>query len=132
VALVIDASVTACWAFDDEDHATAARARERLETEDAWVPSLWFFEVRNSLIVAERRGRVDEAHVSRFLGLLARLPIQIDYDPVDGDLMNMARQRRLTAYDAAYLELARRKGAPLATLDRALATAASSADVALV
>jgi hypothetical protein len=55
---VLDASIAACWAFDDEDHPVAALALERVRTDEARVPSLWWFEVRNTLIVNERRGRL--------------------------------------------------------------------------
>ena len=57
---VLDASIAACWAFDDEDHPVAALALERVRTDEARVPSLWWFEVRNTLIVSERRGRLTE------------------------------------------------------------------------
>ena len=58
---VLDASIAACWAFDDEDHPVAALALERVRTDEARVPSLWWFEVRNTLIVSERRGRLTES-----------------------------------------------------------------------
>ena len=58
---VLDASFAACWAFDDEDHPVAALALERVRTDEARVPSLWWFEVRNALMVSERRGRLTEA-----------------------------------------------------------------------
>ena len=57
---VLDASVAACWAFDDEDHPVAAVALERIRADEAIAPSLWWFEVRNTLIVNERRGRLSE------------------------------------------------------------------------
>ena len=72
---VLDASVAACWAFDDEDHPVAALALERIRADEARVPSLWWFEVRNTLIVNERRGRLtesDTAGVSAWVGAPAR------------------------------------------------------------
>ena len=121
---VLDASVAACWAFDDEDHPIAALALERVRTDEARVPSLWWFEVRNTLIVNERRGRLTESDTAAFLRGLVRLRVTLDRSPKEGDVLALARHRRLTVYDAAYLELARRESAPLATLDVALATAA--------
>ena len=121
---VLDASVAACWAFDDEDHPVAALALERVRTDEARVPSLWWFEVRNTLIVNERRGRLTENDTAAFLRGLARLGVTVDRSPVEADVLTLARRHRLTVYDAAYLELARRDGVPLATLDTALATAA--------
>ena len=64
---VLDASIAACWAFDDEDHPVAALALERVRRTDARVPSLWWFEVRNPLIVSERRGRLTESGTAAFL-----------------------------------------------------------------
>jgi predicted nucleic acid-binding protein len=121
---VLDASVAACWAFDDEDHPVAALALERIRADEARVPSLWWFEVRNTLIVNERRGRLTESDTAAFLRGLVRLRVTLDRSPKEGDVLALARHRGLTVYDAAYLELARREGAPLATLDAALAAAA--------
>jgi predicted nucleic acid-binding protein len=121
---VLDASVAACWAFEDVDHPVAALALERVRADEACVPSLWWFEVRNTLIVNERRGRLTESDTTAFLRALARLNIAVDRSPDEADVLMLARRRRLTVYDAAYLELARREGVPLATLDTALAAAA--------
>ena len=121
---VLDASVAACWAFEDEDHPVAALALERVRADEARPSSLWRFEVRNTLIVNERRGRLTESDTTAFLRALARLNIAVDRSPDEADVLMLARRRRLTVYDAAYLELARREGVPLATLDSALAAAA--------
>jgi predicted nucleic acid-binding protein len=129
---VLDASIAACWAFDDEDHPVAALALERVRTDEARVPSLWWFEVRNTLIVSERRGRLMESDTTRFLHGLAHLRVSVDRSPKEADVLALARHRRLTVYDAAYLELARREGAPIATLDAALATAARAERVPLL
>jgi len=129
---VLDASIAACWAFDDEDHPVAALALERVRTDEARVPSLWWFEVRNTLIVNERRGRLTESDTADFLRGLVRLRVTLDRFPKEGDVLALARHRALTVYDAAYLELARREGAPLATLDAARATAARAERVPLL
>ncbi|MGD0188645.1 MAG: type II toxin-antitoxin system VapC family toxin [Roseiarcus sp.] len=121
---VLDASVAACWAFEDEDHPVAALALERVRTDEARAPSLWWFEVRNTLIVNERRGRLTESDIAAFLRGLARLGVTVDRSPDEADVLMLARRRGLTVYDAAYLELARRERLPLATLDAALAKAA--------
>jgi predicted nucleic acid-binding protein len=126
VSFVLDASIAACWAFEDEGHPIAAAAWDRLGDDgEARVPALWWFEVRNVMLVNERRGRIAQADVVRFLGALARFRIVIDSDPVSSELLNLARRYRLTAYDAAYLELALREGVALLTLDDRLAKAAS-------
>jgi predicted nucleic acid-binding protein len=121
---VIDASIAACWAFDDEDHPVAALALERIRTDEALVPSLWWFEVRNTLIINERRGRLTEADVTVFLRGLARLGVTIDRTPDEAAVLTLARRHRLTVYDASYLELAQREGVLLATLDKELVDAA--------
>jgi predicted nucleic acid-binding protein len=100
-------------------------ALERVRTDAALVPSLWWFEVRNTLIVSERRGRLTESDTVTFLHGLAHLRATVDRSPEEeADVLSLARHRGLTIYDAAYLGLARREGAPLATLDAALAAAA--------
>jgi predicted nucleic acid-binding protein len=132
MSFVVDASVTACWAFDDEDHLSAAAALGLMSEDEAFAPTLWWFEVRNTLIRGERRGRITEAGANQFLRDLGAMPIAIDRDPVGADLMNIARRLRLTAYDAAYLELAVRLGATLATLDGHLAGAAKAMGVGLI
>ena len=81
MAFVLDASVTAVWAFDDEDHPVAGLARQSLLDDPAYAPSLWWFELRNTLIVNERRKRITEMQVASFLETLARLPIQLDFEP---------------------------------------------------
>jgi predicted nucleic acid-binding protein len=126
---VVDASITACWAFDDEDHPRATAALERLRTDEAFAPSLWWYEVRNILVVGERRGCIAENDTAAYLRSLGRLPIWIDAEAVDANLLDLARRHRLSAYDAAYLELALRINAPLETLDAALAKAALAAGV---
>ncbi|MDZ5645967.1 type II toxin-antitoxin system VapC family toxin [Nitrospirillum sp. BR 11828] len=129
---VVDVSVAACWLMPDEDSNAATVAFERLTTDPAVVPSLWWFEIRNMLLVNERRRRLDETQTTRALALLAQLPFRIDTSPDSTSVMRLARQHRLTAYDAAYLELAQRLVLPLATLDDALASAARREGVPLV
>jgi predicted nucleic acid-binding protein len=129
---VVDASVAASWLLPDEGRPEALRAYARLVGDHAVVPSLWWFEVRNLFVVNERRGRVDREQTRQALSLLAALPIELDFEPVEATLLHFARQHRLTAYDAAYLELAKRYTLPLATLDKALATAARAELVTLI
>lgn len=129
---VLDASVALAWAFAEDESNTAPAALGRLRTDEAVAPALWWFEVRNTLVVGERRGRLTEADTAAFLGELARLGIAIDRAPQELDVLALARRYRLTVYDAAYLELAQRLGAPLATLDRELQAAARQSGIALL
>jgi predicted nucleic acid-binding protein len=103
-----------------------------LQTEEALAPALWWFELRNGLVVNERRGRITEQKSAEFLADLSGLGITIDRSPNEGRLMSLARRHRLTVYDAAYLELALREGLPLATLDALLAEAARQEGVAVL
>jgi predicted nucleic acid-binding protein len=129
---VLDASIAACWAFDDEDHPAAALALERIRTDEAVAPSLWWFEVRNTLIVSERRGRLAEADTTAFLHELSRFGVMIDRMPQEAAILTLARRHRLTVYDASYLELAQREALPLATLDADLRSAAAALGIALI
>ena len=129
---VLDASVTAYWCFEDEEVPVADAAMDRLPEDHAVVPALWWFEIRNILVVNERRGRIESADSDVFLNDLARLPIRIESDSNERLVVALARTHRLTAYDAAYLDLAVRLTAPIATLDRALADAARAEGLELV
>lgn len=121
---VLDASIAACWAFPDEQGPRADAALARVRIEDAVVPSLWWFEVRNILVVNERRKRITEAGTNSFLRELARLRIRVDREPEENAVLRLARAHLLSVYDASYLELALREAIPMATLDGKLAAAA--------
>jgi predicted nucleic acid-binding protein len=131
---VLDASVTLSWAFANEATPFTVRILERLKTARAVAPAVWPFEVINALVDAERRGRINAAQQAEFLERLRLLPISIEHRPVawlGQQILPLARAHRLTAYDAAYLELAIREGLPLATLDGDLRKAAAAAGAAL-
>jgi predicted nucleic acid-binding protein len=131
---VLDTSVAVSWFFEDEAGEYTNAVLESLTEWEAVVPSLWPLEVANVLLVAERRRRCSEAEAVRFIELLESLPIATDDDTARCALhgaYQLAREYALTAYDAAYLELAMRLGAPLATLDRQLAEAAAKAGVTI-
>jgi predicted nucleic acid-binding protein len=96
------------------------------------VPAVRWFEVRNLLVAGERHGRMNSAGTAEFLADLKRLSIRLDLTPVSAAVLALARLHRLTVYDAAYLELALRVDAPLATLDKKLAAAADAAGVQLI
>jgi predicted nucleic acid-binding protein len=132
VPFVIDASVAACWLLPDESHHRADAAFDRFPNDTALAPSLWWFEMRNIMLSSERRGRLKPTVTEQLLFLLSNLPIHIDRHPNETDLMTLARRHKLTAYDAAYLELALREGLALATLDAALIQAAKAEGVELI
>ena len=130
--MVVDASVTISWYLADEASATIQSILQRLGESEAIAPVLWWFEIRNVLLVNERRARLDAPQTAAILAHLARLPIALDRDPAGDAVLALARAHRLTFYDATYLELALRRAAPLATLDRRLAAAARTVAVPLL
>ena len=131
---VLDASMTLSWAFEDESTPFTIAVLKSLETAHAIASALWAFEVASVLSIAERRGRMNRTAQTAFLERLRRLPITIEHRPATWlaqQILPLARTYHLSAYDAAYLELATREGLPLATLDDDLRQAASAAGVAL-
>ena len=99
---------------------------ERVARSGAVAPALWPLEVLNVLVLAERRKRLSAVQRHELAGFLRELPITLNQETAAqawGMTARLAEQHRLTLYDAAYLELARRLGLPLATLDQQLRTA---------
>lgn len=129
--VALDASITVAWVLE-ETNTRALLAQQTVENGQAIVPRLWWFEVRNALIVNERRGRIGELLSARFLSELSRFAIAFDDTTDEKRVMALARRHRLTVYDAAYLELALRENVPLATLDAPLAAAARAEGVPLL
>ena len=130
---ILDSSVTLSWYFKDEANGYANLVRRSLSRAAAVVPALWPLEVANILILGERRQRSTEAEASKWLRYLQMLPIRVDEETAArawSDILHVARSYDLSAYDAAYLELAIRLGLPLASLDDRLKRAAASAGVA--
>ncbi len=127
MTLVLDASMAIAWLFDEEQTEAAHAVMRRVVAEGAIVPSLWRLEIANVLRNAVRRGRCTEAYVDRSLARLGRLAIERDEETDDhawGSTRTLARKENLSLYDAAYLELAIRRGMSLASCDKALIAAA--------
>lgn len=132
---ILDASVTMAWCFPEEGGSHALAVLQSLRNAEAVVPAIWPLEVGNALLVAERRRRLLAADAVRFLGLLDGLAIEVDSFSAGRALrttLPLARERGLSLYDAAYLELAMREDLPLATLDEKLKRAAKAAGVQLL
>lgn len=132
MSFVLDASTTLAWCFQDEEDEVATSALERLQETEAFVPAIWSLEVANGLLTAERRKRIGATAASKAMRLLLSLPIVPD--PAErardfGITWRLARTHQLSAYDAAYLELAIRLGVPLLTLDERLRGAAAKEDL---
>jgi predicted nucleic acid-binding protein len=126
---VIDASITGAWMLPDELHPLAEDCQKSLAIDHALVPAVWWFEIRNLLIVSELRGRLDRTATSKALDIISVYPIVRDQSPDEAALLNLARIHGLTVYDAAYLELAIRAKMSIATLDKKLAAAATAEKV---
>lgn len=123
---VLDASIVAAWVLQDEDETAARAALKRIAVDEAVVPALFWFEIRNILVASERRGRITEVLTRQFLRSLVLLPISVDSSPEEERVLRLARLHKLSVYDAAYLELAQRKSIRLASLDEALVKAAKA------
>jgi predicted nucleic acid-binding protein len=121
--IVVDASVALAWCFPDEASDYADDVLVALEGQPVLVPAVWPLEVANALLVGQRRKRITQPEVRRFVELLEGLTIHQNSLPVAGSVSNilpLAREYGLSAYDASYLEVAIRWNAPLATLDSEL------------
>ncbi len=132
--IVLDASLALQWFLEDEtDRTYSLKVLESLRDQRARVPVLWFYEVGNGLIVAQRRKRIRSNQVHEFLRKLLLLPIDATEQTASEvfQLADLAQTHRLTVYDAAYLALATATNLPLATNDHELRRAAGAANVML-
>lgn len=123
VKFVLDCSIVMAWCFEDEITDYSEQVFESFSHVTAIVPALWPLEVSNALLTAERKKRIATIKSIEFKESLGLLPIQIDYETSKramGSIMEVAREMRLTIYDACYLELAMRNSLPLATFDNDL------------
>ncbi len=130
---VLDSSMALAWGLPDETSTKADRFLAHVSAHDTlWVPALWWYEVSNALVTAQRRRRVSKADRLGLLQLYGRLPLQTDTHlstETMWRLQALAEEHALSAYDAAYLELATRRGLGLATLDQRLLAAARNAGI---
>lgn len=135
MSFVLDASVAMRWFFGDgkpSELAYAAKVLDALKTDDAVVPVTWGLEVSNVITRSEAKGFVTEARSGAFLEMLDGVSIEADastFAHAMSDTLQLARRYKLSAYDASYLELALRRGVPLATLDKDLQKALTKAGV---
>jgi predicted nucleic acid-binding protein len=135
MSLVLDSSVILAWVYSDETTEAVKQVLEMLSQSSAWVPGLWRLEIANVLEMGVRRGRHDAGFRDGTLADLALLPIHLDAETdrhAWGATARLAERHRLTLYDAAYLELALRRGLPLATVDQELRRAASTENLVLL
>jgi predicted nucleic acid-binding protein len=132
---VIDNSVVMSWCFQDETSKYTDAILGHLELATAYVPAIWPLEVSNVLLVAERKKRLSQADSSRFISLLFELPIIVEQESPErmlSEILALAREYKLSSYDASYLDLAMRKGLPLATTDKNIIAAAKRSNVTIL
>ncbi len=132
---VLDCSAALSWVLPDETSPAMDQVLFGIVAEGAAAPSLWPYEVANALAVASRRGRITAAGRTTATRFLGQLPVEIDQSDKTrlwSDVLGLAIQHQLSAYDASYLELALRLGKPLATLDRKLIQSAQTCGVAIL
>ncbi|MBK7471131.1 MAG: type II toxin-antitoxin system VapC family toxin [Betaproteobacteria bacterium] len=135
MSFVLDNPVTMCWLLNDGNEggiAYSAMVLEALKERQAIVPGIWALEVANVIAKIEAKALIAEARTQEFVATLSRMNIVVDKGTAShalGEILNLARRYKLSAYDAAYLELALREGLPLATLDDALEKAGRKAGV---
>lgn len=132
MSLVLDSSATLDWLYNEEGSESIRQLFKQIATSGAWVPGLWRLEVGNILEMGIRRGQHDSNFRDKTFADLLLLPISIDPETdlhAWNETAHIASQCRLTLYDAAYLELALRRGLPLASLDSDLRKAATRESV---
>ncbi len=125
-APVLDCSAVCAWLLDDESDSRADAHLEQIAETGALAPALLWAELRNALVVAERRGRIAPEQTLAVLREVDALGLRFDQAPDSPATLALARKHRLTVYDAMYLELATREGCPLISLDRKLRLAAKA------
>jgi predicted nucleic acid-binding protein len=128
LSVVLDASLTLAWYFEDERTPAADQVLDRVTETGAVVPALWRLEVANGLQVAVRRKRCDAAFRDRAIAELSCLPISLDAETNSfawTTMLHLADRFKLSLYDACYLELAQRQRVPLGSLDDQLCVAAT-------
>jgi len=130
--VVIDNSVFMAWCMGDENDPTANNTMLRVIEEGGVVPRIWWYELRNALLMNERRGRISQQQVADTLADSQALGISFDDGHDEVQVLDLARRFELTVYDSAYLEVALRRSLPLATLDDRLRKAAETIGVAVV
>lgn len=132
---VADASAALAWCFEDEANSWTDGLLERLRQGDRIVvPAHWPTEILNGRLVASRRKRIKADQPALFWDELARLPIETEpaLTPSQAKtVLDLGEKYGLTVYDAAYLELARRRNLPLGALDAELRKAAQAESIPL-
>lgn len=129
---VLDCSIVCAWLLTDESVPEADSILDQVGASGAVAPGIWWAELRNVLIMAERRRRISPSETGVALAAVQALGVMLDHSAEGATVLRLARDYRISVYDALYLELPIREQRPLATLDRALGKAAESEQVRLL
>ena len=135
MSFVFDASVILAWQFPDEECEVVDHVADLLIDQTAWVPAHWHAEIANGFAIAVRRKRLTPDYRQEALARISDLPIKTDHEGTAAlwnETQLLCDEYQLSAYDAAYLELARRRRIPLATLDTAMNRAAEELGISLI
>lgn len=135
MSFVVDASVIFSWQFPDEDSDLVSQVVEMFIEQTAWVPAHWHAEIANGFAIAVRRNRLTRDYREGALQRICDLPIRTDHDSTPAlwnETQIICDDYQLSAYDAAYLEVAQRRRIPLATLDKSMARAAGALGISLI
>lgn len=134
--LVMDCSVTMAWCFENEATPLTENLLDNLHQISIAVPLIWSLEVINVLLMAERTKRINSIKAIEFIDFLNTLSIEQEPSTTTSlfstTIFEIAKESKLSAYDAAYLELAMRQDVPLCTFDKALKTAAKKFNVTIL
>jgi predicted nucleic acid-binding protein len=133
--IVIDASITVAWCYEDAATPLSEVVLQHVRTDRAIVPAVWPLKVANAILTGERRGRLSDANTERFLSLLQAMSITVDEETsvqAWTSILALARRFALSSYHSAYLELALRRGVAIATTDRQIVAAARDLGVLLI
>jgi len=133
--IVVDASVLGPLIVPDERDELIPLVFQALSAGNAVAPQHWRLEVANLARMAVRRGRLNDDALVPVFADLRDMIVEVDSQTdrcAWAETLELSRRHDLTAYDAAYLELALRSGLALATRDGRLARAATAEGVALI
>lgn len=119
------------WILPDEQSPDIDGLLRDLHGNSALVPSIFLHEVRNALLMAERRGRLKPGEALSSLIELLSLGLNDGGQGDDHNVIALAIKHSLSAYDAAYLALALSRALPLATTHTRLAAGAQKEEVVL-
>lgn len=132
MSFIVDCSVAARWLLPDEATPYTDAVFDLLNDQDAIVPALFLSEFANVFLKLARQRKLPRELALGAVQRFAALGLEVDRNTPDPErLFTLADHYGLSAYDATYLELALRRGLPLACWDGGLKTAAEKAGLFL-